>query len=184
MGVSLWPHLYPGLGVRFGVGEEATRWGFLLPSILLLSCFSVSVCLRPGPPLSPPQKLGSPCTWLRRPGARPPPPRVLSTAPLTQPGRSCRPSMGASPQTPPGTRAPGASMRLQNGARGTAVGLPGLSPHTPRDQAQHLLLTGLTSAPFPALLRAQGRQSEASGETCADALPQLARSPAPTASFL
>lgn len=50
MGVSLWPHLYPGLGVRFGVGEEATRWGFLLPSILLLSCFSVSVLPPPWAP--------------------------------------------------------------------------------------------------------------------------------------
>lgn len=141
----------PWFGSKVWVGEEATWWGFLLPSILLLSCFSASALPPPWAPLSPPQKLASPCTWLRRPGARPLPPRGPSTAPSTQPGRSCRPSMGASPQTPPGTRAPGASMLPRNGARGTAVGLPVLSPHTPRGLAQHWLLTVLTSAPSPPL---------------------------------
>lgn len=60
-----------------------------------------------------------PSTWLRRPGALPPLWRVLSTAPLTQLGRSCRPSTGGSPPTPQGSQAPGASMLPQNGARRT-----------------------------------------------------------------
>ena len=108
--------------VRFGAGEEAIWRDFLLPSILLSSVFP---CLPLPPPLrlplSPPQKLESPSTWLRRPGALLPLPRVLSIVPLTLPGRSCRPSTGASPHTPQGTREPGARMLLRNGARKTVV---------------------------------------------------------------
>lgn len=100
-----------------------------MPSILLLSSVFLCLPLPPplGLPLSPPQKQESPFTWLRRPGALL---RGLSTAPLTQPGRSCRPSMGASPQTPQGMRAPGAPTPLQNGARETVVQLQFLTPHS------------------------------------------------------
>ena len=71
--------------------------------------------------LSPTQKQGSPFTWLRRPGVQPPLLRVLSTAPLTRPERSCRPSTGGSPHIPQGIQAPGARMLPQNGAKGTVV---------------------------------------------------------------
>ncbi|XP_060016651.1 roundabout homolog 3-like isoform X7 [Lagenorhynchus albirostris] len=66
-------------------------------------------------------KQGSPFTWLRRPGELPPLLRVLSTAPLTWPARSCRPSTGGSLHIPQGSQATGASMLLQNGARGTVM---------------------------------------------------------------
>lgn len=123
-----------------------------MPSILLLSSVFLCLPLPPplGPPLSPLQKQESPFTWLRRPGALPRLPRVLSTAPSTQLGRSCRPSTGASPRTPQGTRAPGATMPLQNGARETVVQLQFLIPHSPLGPSPSLPSDGSHFCPFPA----------------------------------
>ena len=105
---------------RLGVGEEVGSPLTLHSSVIL--CFPISAPSAPlSLSLSPPQKQGSPSTWLRRPGAQPPLLRVLSTAPSTQPERSCRPSTGGSPHTPQEIQAPGARTLPQNGARGTVV---------------------------------------------------------------
>lgn len=108
----------------FGVGEEVNpaRCPLALHSLLSSIFLSLLPASAPGPCFSPPQKQESPCTWPRRLGA--PAPllaRGLSTVPLTQVGRSYRPSTEASPSTPQGIQAPGASMHPRNGVRVTVV---------------------------------------------------------------
>ena len=204
------PNLHPGLEVRFGKGEKLVRWDLLLPSILLLSAIFLSLppapCLPPWPPSFSSSEAGI-SLYLAQTARGPAAPTegpVYST--IDPAGEELQTFHGGFPPNPsgdPGTWSQYAPPEWSQGNSGMTV-VPNTLPPLfalSRGSPKNILyrsplgpspafssdishLPPILVCPHPTLLRSQGRQSKASGKTCADALSQLARSPATTSPFL